>query len=90
METEEEKETAEQLFYRALTLLRNFSTITKFQLQVRLAIDSSRAQRLYTKLKEQRIISEEKWEDKPGERKVIGILDKARLKELKQSLMQRR
>jgi hypothetical protein len=90
MDTKEEKESLAQIFHRAIVLLRNHSTITRYQLQLRLATDKPRAERIYKKLREKEVIKEERWEDIAEGRMIIGIIDKIRLKEVREELMKAR
>ena len=87
MNKSEEKETLAQLFHRATTILKNHSTITRYQLELRLATDKKLAEKIYIKSKENEVISEEIWEDKPEGRMIVGIIDKKRLKEVRAELM---
>jgi len=87
MDSTEEKETLAQLFHRTITLLKNYQSITRYQLELRLAIDKVRADKIYNKLRDKEVISEEQWHDKPTGRMIIGILDKKRLKEVREELL---
>lgn len=73
---EDEEETLEQLLLRALTVCKNYSTITPNQLERRVGIDRKKAKVVYSELRKTGAISEEEWKNNIN----VGIIDKKRLK----------